>query len=138
MAATMLLRLGALCGRTDYLDAAGRTLDACAELLERMPMAAGQLLLALDYRVGPSHELAFVAGDSPQPLILTELHRRYWPNKVAALRPGRGHAAALDGLFEGKQPHTTDWTLYICQGFACQQPAIGEDAILAALERHAP
>jgi hypothetical protein len=138
MAATVLMRLGALCGRTDYLDAAGRTLEGCAKLLEEMPTAAGQLLLALDFKVGPSHELALVAGQPAAPQVLSELRRRFWPNKVAALRPGRGHSSHLDGLFEGKSLEGDQWMLYLCQGFACQQPAIGAEAILAAFEQHAP
>jgi hypothetical protein len=138
MAATALLRLGALCGRTDYLDAAGRTLEGCAKLLDEMPTAAGQLLLALDFKVGPSHELALVAGQPAAPQVLSELRHRFWPNKVAALRPGRGHSPHLDGLFEGKQLDTDQWMLYLCQGFACQQPAIGCEAILAVIEQHAP
>ncbi|HEY5314455.1 MAG TPA: thioredoxin domain-containing protein, partial [Pirellulales bacterium] len=138
MAATLHLRLGALCGRTDYIDAAGRTLEACAKLLDESPMAAGQLLLALDFKVGRAHELAFVAGESAAPQVLSELRRRFWPNKVAALRPGRGHSPHLDGLFEGKRLDTGQWMLYLCQAFACQQPAIGPEAILAVIEQHAP
>ena len=53
LAATALLRLGTLLGRGDYLDAATQTLAAAVPLLQRAPMAAGQMLLALDRHLGP-------------------------------------------------------------------------------------
>ena len=131
MAATVLLRLGGAV-RPDRLPrrrrpharrparAAGRNADV------RRPTAA-----RADFKVGPSHELALVAGQPAAPQVLGELRRRFWPNQVAALRPGRGQSPHLDGLFEGKRLDTGQWMLYLCQGFACQQPVIGEEAILA-------
>ncbi len=60
MAATALLRLGKLTGRGDYLDAAVRTLQAAAGLMERFPSAAGQMLAALDFHLGPTPEIVVV------------------------------------------------------------------------------
>src|SRR4051812_49707989 len=57
LAANALLRLGRLLNRTDYLDAAERTLAAALPVLQRAPMAAGQMLLALDRYLGPANEL---------------------------------------------------------------------------------
>ncbi|HEY2759273.1 MAG TPA: thioredoxin domain-containing protein, partial [Pirellulales bacterium] len=48
LAATALVRLGKLTGRTQYLEAAEKTFRMAAGLLERAPTAAGQMLLALD------------------------------------------------------------------------------------------
>ncbi|MFW5692872.1 MAG: thioredoxin domain-containing protein [Thermoguttaceae bacterium] len=48
LAASVLLRLDRLRGRTDYTDAAVSALRAGANVLDRMPTAAGQLLLALE------------------------------------------------------------------------------------------
>ena len=62
LAATAFLRLGRLLGRGDYLDAAERTLAAALPIMQRAPMAAGQMLLALDRYLGPSNELVLV-GD---------------------------------------------------------------------------
>lgn len=101
-------------------------------------MAAGQLLLALELRIGPSYELALTAQAEQAAPLLSELRRRFWPDKVVALRPGVGHSAHLDGLFAGKPADAAQPALYLCQGFACQQPAIGQDAILATIDQHAP
>ena len=74
LAATALLRLGKLLGRSDYLDAAATTLAAAVPIMERAPMAAGQMLLALDRYLGPSHELVLV-GDCER----MRSGRRAWP-----------------------------------------------------------
>ncbi len=47
LAAWALLRLGRLCGRHDYTEAAVAALRAGVHVLERTPIAAGQMLLAL-------------------------------------------------------------------------------------------
>src|SRR5512135_1277269 len=65
MAATALLRLGALTGRDDLAEAGRKTLEAVQALMERAPMAAGQSLVALDFLLAAPRELAIIAGDDP-------------------------------------------------------------------------
>ncbi|HVA48105.1 MAG TPA: thioredoxin domain-containing protein [Pirellulales bacterium] len=133
MAATLLLRLGKLCGRTDYLAAAERTLKAFAGLLEKHASAAGQLLIALDFYLGPAPELALVGASPETAEVAADLRRRYVPNKVIAGRPGTGHSRRLDSLFEGKTAVDGQPALYVCENFTCQAPVVGKPAIAAAL-----
>jgi uncharacterized protein YyaL (SSP411 family) len=138
LAATALLRLGRLLGRTDYLDAAESTLAATLPILQRAPMAAGQSLLALDRYLGPSHELVLVgdlARDDTKDAIAA-IHRRYLPQSVLAVRDSgpvdanASRSGQLDKIFAGKVSPGGQPVLYICQDFACQAPAAG----LAAIE----
>ncbi|HEV3339399.1 MAG TPA: thioredoxin domain-containing protein [Pirellulales bacterium] len=134
MAATLLLRLGKLCGRGDYLSAAERTLKAFMTLVEKHPTAAGQMLIALDYDLGPTSELVLL-GPSPQVVeVAAGLRRRFLPNKVIACRPGQGHSRSLDGAFEGKRIEDGKPTLYVCRNFTCESPVVGEEAIAAAAD----
>jgi uncharacterized protein YyaL (SSP411 family) len=137
MAAMMLLRLGKLCGRSDYLAAAERTLESAIALLERAPTAAGQMLLALDFQLGPAPELVVVgpADDAETNSVIAHIQERFWPNKVLARRPGRGESIALAGLFAGKDVQPSSPTLYICENFACQAPITGQEAIGLALAK---
>ncbi|MDZ4818586.1 MAG: thioredoxin domain-containing protein [Planctomycetota bacterium] len=149
MAATALLRLGKLTGRTEYLTAAEGAIRAAATLMQRYPSAAGQMLLALDMYLGPTFELVLLADRSEKSTqtILAELHRRFIPNKVVALRDGTQvipasgirdegpPAMPLDPLFAGRAQQNGQPTLYLCQDFACQEPVLGEQAILAVWER---
>jgi uncharacterized protein YyaL (SSP411 family) len=128
-----------LLGRRDYLEAAERTLVSAAPLMQRAPTAFGQMLIALDRYLGPSHELVlvgdFARGDVKD--AVAAIHRRYLPRAVIAARDMKPVAARsnhLQGLFAGKESRDGQPVLYVCQNFACQAPAIGLDAIKAQLD----
>src|SRR5438105_1113399 len=86
VAVTGLLRLGKLTGRKDFSEKAEATLRTCAGLMEASPMAAGQMLIALDLHLGPVREFAVVSdsmdGDTAQALDC--IRSRFDPNKVVA------------------------------------------------------
>jgi len=133
LAATALVRLGRLCARDDYLDAARRTLESAAQLLRSSPTAAGQMLIALDLHLGPLSELV-VLGDPRQndtASALAGLFGTYVPNRVVACRPRAqvpGGSTHLDRLFAGKSPLAPPPTVYVCRNFSCQPPVSGPAA----------
>ena len=73
MAATALLRLAALTSRDDLRDKAVQTLNLFHGLIESSPMAAGQMLLGLDFHLGPIEEVVIV-GNPREPDT-----RKVWP-----------------------------------------------------------
>ncbi|MBL8795757.1 MAG: thioredoxin domain-containing protein, partial [Planctomycetia bacterium] len=91
MAVTMLLRLAKLTGRADLQEKAEQTLRFARVLMERSSMAAGQMLLALDFLLGPTQEFA-VVGDPDHDetrRVLRTIRGRFRPNRVVALKtPG--------------------------------------------------
>jgi uncharacterized protein len=140
LAATALLRLGKLIGRTDYLDSATATLRAATHLMGRFPTAASQMLLALDIYLGPTPEIVILgdAGDADTQAILADLRHRFVPNKILALRSPaskadavKDHSSALDPIFTGKMA-TVLPTVFICQNFTCAAPLIGKEAAMTA------
>jgi uncharacterized protein len=141
MAATALIRLGKLTGRTDYLESARRAIVAGLPTIERAPMAAGQLLIALDMWLGPMQELVLIGGvgEAENQAVLGELRRAYLPNTIIAYRPGESHGSSarrspiLDPLFAGRAAINGQPVLYICENFACQAPISGVEAIQAAV-----
>jgi uncharacterized protein YyaL (SSP411 family) len=134
LAATVLIRLGKLTGRSDYLAAAEKTFQAATKLLDRAPTAAGQMLLALDMCVGPTPEIVLLGDPANRDAgsVLDQLRRRFIPSKVVALRPataaGNYQSPALDSLFAGKSAREPEPTLLICQNFTCQAPVSGIEA----------
>jgi hypothetical protein len=143
LAATALLRLGRLLGRSDYLDTAERTLAAALPIMQRAPMAAGEMLLALDGYLGPAYELV-VVGDFQNPdaqAVFPRVYGHYLPRSVLALRyrdpsnTAAHRSALLDELFAGKESPDGRPVLYVCQNFACQEPAVGLEAIKSKLEQ---
>ena len=142
LAATALLRLGQLSGRKDYLDAATKTLVAATPIMQRAPMAGGQMLLALDRLLGPSHELVLVgsAANADARNVNAAIARRFLPRSILAVRitdanVARHHSPQLDELFAGRQSPSGEPVLYVCENFTCQEPAVGLAAILAAIEK---
>jgi uncharacterized protein YyaL (SSP411 family) len=138
MAATGLLRLGALTGDRRVLDGAERTLQLFRGLMAEMPAAAGQMLIALDFYLGPVAEVVVVGEmDRPQvPQALAALRGGFRPRQVLAWR-GADDAAAVQAekhvpLVAGRAPKG-DVTTYFCQDFTCEAPLVGVDALRARL-----
>ena len=101
-------------------------------------MAAGQMLIALDFHLGPVQEFA-VVGD-PQPdetqRVLRAIRGGFRPNKVVALKAAMGDTAAMEkaAAAAGRQDRAeAQLTTYICENFTCASPLVGATAVEAAL-----
>jgi uncharacterized protein YyaL (SSP411 family) len=145
MAATALLRLGTLCGRADYLDAARGTLEMARETMMNSPTAAGQMLVAANMLIGPMHEIVFrgplasnADGSGIQQTAI-RFRQQFLPNCVIAGRPtdddDHYQSPHLAPLFEGKRPAEAATTVYVCENFSCQAPVFGEQGISDLLAR---
>lgn len=139
MAATGLLRLAALTGREDLRDKAERTLILFRGLMEQSPMAAGQMLMALDYDLGPGEEIALVGDPAAEAVrrVLRAVRRGFRPHAVTALKPAAGDASELEKLvplLAGKEARDEVAT-YVCRDYACDAPLVGADAAEAVFGR---
>jgi uncharacterized protein YyaL (SSP411 family) len=139
MAATALLKLGRLTGRTDLEEQGYRTLRSLSGLLAEHPRAAAQALIALDFHLGPAHEIVLVDGGDPgeTDAALAQLSTRFLPGKVVARRPA-GLADSdlppvLKPLLEGRTATSPALTAYVCDHGACKLPVSGGEALLNAL-----
>jgi uncharacterized protein YyaL (SSP411 family) len=139
MAVTALLRLAKLTGRADLQEKAEETLRLFRGLLAGHPMAAGQMLVALDFYLGPVQEFAVVGdpGGADTRRVLHAVRAGFRPNKVVAVKPLTGTEAELDEmvpLLAGKAAQD-GVTTYVCQNLTCQAPLVGGEAAEAALAR---
>ena len=130
LAATALVRLGKLTGQSKYLDAAHATLTAAADMMQRAPMAMGQMLVALDLQLGPTPELVLVGDDG---VVAQKIHGQFLPRRVLA-SPNKNSSPLLAAAVAGKEAIDGQPTLYVCEGHTCQQPVCGADAIAVALK----
>ena len=133
MAATVLLKLGALTGEPRYTEIAERSIGALQGTFQQYPTAFGQWLVAAEFVVGSPKEIA-VVGD-PQAAdtqaMLGVIFDGFRPNQVVALkRPGEvspipllDHREAIDGRA----------TVFVCQNFACQMPVTDPAALMEQL-----
>jgi uncharacterized protein YyaL (SSP411 family) len=136
LAATALLKLGRLTGRPDLEERGVAVLELMSGTLSRIPMAAGQALLALDFLLGPTHEIVLCDGAnaSDGDAALQALHGRFVPNKLI-VRSGSNQATLLQPLLQGKTAVDGQLTAYVCERGTCQAPVTGVDAVNAAWQR---
>jgi uncharacterized protein YyaL (SSP411 family) len=137
MAAFALLRLAKLTGHPDWLQKAEATLKLFRGLMARSPMAAGQMLVALDFHLGPVQEVAVVgdaAGEETR-RVLRVLRGRFRPHQVVALKPAHDGAPRLEQIIPLLAGKTAQGpvTTYVCQDFTCRAPLVGAEAVQQAL-----
>jgi uncharacterized protein len=138
VATTALLRLVRLSGRNDLMDRAEETLRLYQGLLKSHPQAAGQMLIALDFYLGPVLEFAVVAEPAEEETrrVLRAIHADFRPNKVVALRPPSGSVREdWLPLLAGRHTPPGELTLYVCENFTCQKPIHGAEAAEAAVRK---
>jgi uncharacterized protein len=137
MAATALLRLAKLTGRMDLLEKAEATLRLFGGLMTASPLAAGQMLLALDFWLGPVQEIAVVGAraDEGTREVLRTIRGPFLPHKVVALKDPDASAARSEAvlpLLAGKEARGLV-TTYLCRDFTCGDPLIGAAALRGVL-----
>ncbi len=134
VAALCLLRLGRMTGRTDLESAGDALMEEFSGQLAGSPTAYTQMLIALDFALGPGREYV-VAGDydaEETESIRKLLAVRFMPRSVTLFRPSGEGAAGIIGLapmLEGMTAVDGNPTVYICEDFKCAAPAVGEDEL---------
>jgi len=122
VAATALLRLGALSG-DDHLTAAGEAMvDALAPLVRQHPLAAANTVAATGLVGGAITEVV-VAGDRPD--LVSAARTRYEPTVVLAW----GERSASP-LWAGRQ----DGLAYVCRHYTCRAPAASPEELADRLD----
>lgn len=130
MAVTGLLRLSKLTGDADLLDKGTRTLELFRGLMQRSPTAAGQMLNAFDFWLGPVKEMVIV-GEASNPEVIDvmrHLRRPFRPHQVIAWKANDADDS-LPLLKDRKAMGAV--TMYVCENFACQAPIVGMSEIKA-------
>ncbi len=134
LAAMLLLKMTAYESSSDWQSVAQGMLEANLSMILRYPTAFAQWLCAIDFALGPVHQVAIV-GDLDEPLtgaLLQTVYRGYHPCLVLAAStwpPAVGGPALLaERPLLGDKP-----TAYVCQGFVCQQPTNDPQVLLRQL-----
>ncbi len=138
VAALNLVRLARMTGKMEYESKADALIKAFSGAVSKGPRNNPMLLLAVDFLVGPAHEIVIAgkAGADDTKAMLAELRKRFLPNKVVVFRPD-GDAPEISriaaytknqGSFDGRA------TAYVCQNFACKVPTQDPKVMLKSLE----
>jgi uncharacterized protein YyaL (SSP411 family) len=121
------LRLGRMTGNADLEKRAEQLTRASPTQVMDHPVAYTQLLVALDFMIGPSQEIV-IAGDpaheSTQAMIRA-VHKEFLPNKVVLLHPDGPEGKRLEALsaFSARmRPINKQTTVYVCEQYTCKTP----------------
>jgi len=120
-----LLRLGKLTMKQEYIDRAEQALKSFAGTISSNPSAYSQMLIALDFYLGPTKEVV-IAGDSKQTHKMIErVNSHYLPRKVILFNPAGEAGKRIQSLVSFLQTMPAkdgDPTAYVCENFICQLP----------------
>ncbi len=143
VAARNLLRLHELTGEDRFLAGAGALLSAFHATLDREPLAAAELLLALETRLDTIKQIVLVrsAGAEDPPALLAPLRRSYAPNGVVVrVAEGKDLAAhaVLIPLVAGKVARDGRATAYVCENRVCRSPTTDPEVFARQLRHVRP
>jgi hypothetical protein len=120
VAADVLVRMGALLGRSDFTTKAGQLFASTGTLLGQYPSGFGRLLEAIDFQLGPSREIAVIGADKSAHQFITAYRKRYLPRTVIAA----GEAGTI-ALMRDRTKVDGNSAAYICENMTCRQPVTG-------------
>jgi len=122
-----LLRLGRVAADEDFDDKASKIGKAFSKNLKNSPTAHNQLMVALDFAIGPSYQVV-IAGNSQATdtkNMLTAVKSHFLPNLLIFLNPTEQESPEIHDIAEfiKYMPNIEDKaTAYVCINYACKKP----------------
>ncbi len=139
VAALNLLRLYALTLNSFWRDKADATLEAFAAPVRQHPAGYGQMLMALDYKLGPSREIVLSAKDM-NPEVRTWWHflmTGFFPRTEFLFydlsAQGSASLVSLAPFVKDQPPLEGRPTVYVCENHVCQLPVQGLEKLRQVL-----
>jgi uncharacterized protein len=127
MALLDLLRLAHLTDRSEYRDAAARTMHALSPKMVNQPVAVPQMLAALEYSLATKREVV-IAGSresAATDAMLKELRAHFLPYTITLLVDSDATRTQLAPLFPAAaamREINGSPAAYVCENYACQLP----------------
>jgi uncharacterized protein len=133
-----LVRLSRITGDVDLGKKAEQVAGTFAKRIKAYPSAYTQFLAALDFIIGPSHEIVIVEGQNGKSSrsIVDAIHRQFVPNKVLLLRQAHRQSdkiAALAPFTKELGSQGDGPAVHICEQQSCQRTVTEVDQIETAL-----
>lgn len=119
VASLLLLRLGAICDRKDFKEAAQKTIRLFGERLQQLPQAMPHMLLALNFWLEEPRRVVLVGDPAAAQTmeLLHATHSVYQPRKVIL-----GTQGPVEEFSKTLPKDKEKIVAYLCTGTACQPP----------------
>jgi len=135
-AALVLLKLGTILMEDRFTQQAERILRRFSGRIVESPTGFTAMLLALDYRLGPSQEIVIAGRASDARSLIQETRRHFLPNATLLFRETGPRGDAISQMV----PFTKDLapldghaTAYVCEDYACRRPVTTTDDLATVL-----
>ncbi len=134
-----LLRLARMTANPDLEDKAARVGRAFSGTIGKAPSEFTQMMVAVDFAVGPSYEVVIAGNSQAQDTkaMLRALMTPFVPNKIALLRPSEQPSPEIVRLaeFTKYQPSLGNKaTAYVCLKYNCKLPTTDISKMLELLD----
>ena len=133
-----LLRLGRMTAKSDFEEKAAKIGRAFSRSVKQSPSAHTQLMVALDFGIGPCYEVVITGNAKAEDTkaMVKALRTCFLPNKVVLLNPGERESPEIAQLaeFTRNQPSIGGKaTAYVCLNHNCKLPTTDINEMLALL-----
>jgi len=121
------IRLSRITGNTELENKALELSKAFSDQVNKMPSGYTQMIVGLDFAIGPSYEIVIVGNKNNKKTkkIIQNLNSIYQPNKVIILKEIKIKEISIENLV----PFIKDYsqiknqaTIYVCKNQQCQLP----------------
>jgi uncharacterized protein YyaL (SSP411 family) len=133
-----LLRLGRMTATSDLEEKAAKVGRAFSRSVKQAPLAHTQLMVALDFGIGPCYEVV-IAGNSEAEdtkAMFKALRANFLPSKVVLLNPSEEESPEIAQLAEFTKSQSSiegRATAYVCMNYNCKLPTTDINKMLALL-----
>lgn len=122
-----LLRLGRITANPDLEEKASKIGHAFSNMVRQFPGVFTQLMVALDFALGPSYEVVIVGNSQSEDTkaMLNAIGRQFVPNKVVLLRPTEKESPDITRIAEFTKNQSSlgsKATAYVCLNYVCNFP----------------
>jgi len=139
VAALNLIRLARITGETRFEEKAEQLMHAFSAEVSRTPHLYAQLLIALDFALGPSSEVVIVGNPRKEDTVkmLQTVRSKFVPRKVVLFRSSVEESPEITDLakftrnLRGKEGKAT---AFVCRNFFCKTPTTDVYAMLELLD----
>jgi uncharacterized protein YyaL (SSP411 family) len=140
VAALDLIRLARMTGNTRFEEKATQLIQAFSNDATSLPSAYVQLMVALDFALGPSSEVVIVGNPENEDTtkMLKALESRYVPRKVVLFRQSNKTLDQIVNLAKFTEFLVTidgRTTAHVCRNYVCGLPTTDVEVMLEQLDK---
>jgi uncharacterized protein YyaL (SSP411 family) len=133
-----LVRLGHMTATSDLEEKAARIGNAFSGSIRQSPSAHTQLMVALDFGIGPCYEVVIVGKKQAEDTraMIKALRTRFLPNKVMLLNPDGRESPEIAKIAEFTKNQSSiegKATAYVCLNYSCKSPTTDINKMLELL-----